>query len=82
MRKSGIFQPLKASHCSDRNENMLLFYTEKGELRRDEICLEYNSSKNYVTTYYCHEKEGLQVNIVEIGRVKNDVKFPCYTEKS
>lgn len=54
-------KPVEVSHCSSYLDTQFFMFTQEGEIRHDDNCLDYPYQGNFVITYGCHGKKGTQV---------------------
>jgi Ricin-type beta-trefoil lectin domain len=63
MSKTDMRKPIKTYPCKSSSQNQLLFLTQHGELRREDLCLDYNKHRENVYPYKCNGKKGTQVSL-------------------
>ncbi|XP_067930329.1 polypeptide N-acetylgalactosaminyltransferase 5-like [Watersipora subatra] len=70
-------QPIGFLPCHGLGENQYWLMSKKGEIRRDEACLDYDGSGK-VKTYLCHNLEGNQKWVYkESGLIEHSVSQSC-----
>ena len=73
------FLPLKLFPCHDTGGHQYWMFSELGEIRRDEVCLDYGGQGENVILYPCHGAGGNQEWVVDKSRILHKQSRKCLT---
>ena len=72
-------EPLKLFPCHSMGGHQYWMFSKNGEIRRDEMCLDFIAAKNMLALYPCHGMGGNQMWLLNGWQIKHKQTDECLT---
>lgn len=76
---NSVLLPLRLFPCHDMGGHQFWIFSELGEIRRDEVCLDYAGQGENVVLYPCHGTGGNQEWVMDKSRILHKQSRKCLT---